>query len=335
LLVARPEIVLIAIPDQCTCRHRLVGCLPGGWDEDMKALVNTSEGLVLKTIAEPVPTASQAVVAVRAFSVNRGELALLAARTEDWRPGQDIAGVVVEPAADGTGPAAGARVVALAEDSGWAELTAVPSSRLAELPDEIEMQQAAALPLAGRTALNTIRLGGNLLGRKVLVTGATGGVGEFQVQLAVLSGARVTAIARPDAHSRLSRLGAALVLPTVADADGPYDLITESTGGQSLRDAIARTAPGATVVVLGTTSGEKTPIDVYDFIGHEGTHLVNYMSYADPSPISEDLRLLLELVATKKLETNLGFRADWSQVDDAFDGLRNRKFQGKAVLTIP
>ena len=300
----------------------------------MKALVNTSKGLVVKTVPDPIPTASKALVAVRAFSVNRGELALLAARTEDWRPGQDIAGVVVEPAADGTGPAAGARVVGLAEDSGWAELAAVPTSRLAELPDEVDIEQAAALPLAGRTALNTIRLGGNLLGRKVLVTGATGGVGEFQVQLAVLAGARVTAVARPEAESRLTRLGAASVVPTVADADGPYHLIAESTGGQSLRDAIARTAPGATVVVLGTTSGEKTPVDVYDFIGHESARLVNYMSYADTSPISTDLRLLLELVAAKKLETNLGFRADWAQVDAAIDGLRHRKFRGKAVLTI-
>lgn len=300
----------------------------------MKALVNTSKGLVVKTVPDPIPTASQALVAVRAFSVNRGEMALLAARTEDWRPGQDIAGVVVEPAADGTGPAAGARVVGLAEDSGWAELATVPTSRLAEIPDEVDIEQAAALPLAGRTALNTIRLGGNLLGRQVLVTGATGGVGEFQVQLAVLSGARVIAVARPEAESRLTRLGAASVVPTVADADGPYHLIAESTGGQSLGDAIARTAPGATVVVLGTTSGEKTPVDVYDFIGHEGVRLVNYMSYADSSPISADLHLLLELVATKKLETNLGFRADWTQVDDAIDGLRHRKFHGKAVLTI-
>jgi len=300
----------------------------------MKALVNTSKGLVVKTVPDPIPTASEALVAVRAFSVNRGELALLAARTADWRPGQDIAGVVVEPAADGTGPAAGARVVGLAEDSGWAELAAVPTSRLAELPDEVDIEQAAALPLAGRTALNTIRLGGNLLGRKVLVTGATGGVGEFQVQLAVLAGARVTAVARPEAESRLTRLGAASVVPTVADADGPYHLVAESTGGQSLRDAIARTAPGATVVVMGTTSGEKTPIDVYDFIGHESARLVNYMSYADTSPISTDLHLLLEFVAAKKLESKLGFRADWTQVDGAIDGLRHRKFRGKAVLTI-
>lgn len=300
----------------------------------MKALVNTTDGLAVKTAAEPTPTASQALVAVRAFSVNRGELALLAARTQDWRPGQDIAGVVVEPAADGSGPAAGARVVALVEDGGWAELAAVPTSRLAELPDEVDIEQAAALPLAARTALNTIRLGGNLLGREVLITGATGGVGEFQVQLAVLSGARVTAVARPEAQTHLRRVGASLVVPTVADTNSQYHLVVESVGGQVLRDAIARTAPGATVVVLGTTSREKTPVDVYDFIGHEGVRLVNYMSYADSSPIDADLGVLVDLLASKRLEINLGLCADWTQIDDALDDLRKRTFHGKAVLTI-
>ncbi|WP_112237645.1 zinc-binding dehydrogenase [Kribbella monticola] len=295
----------------------------------MKTLINTSAGLVLKSIPDPSPGPNQALVAVRAFSVNRGELALLAARTEDWRPGQDIAGVVVEAAADGSGPAAGTRVVGLVEDSGWAELAAVPTGRLAELPDEVEIEQAAALPLAGRTALNTIRLGGNLLGRKVLVTGATGGVGHYQVQLAVLSGADVAAVSRSGAEYR-----AAKTVSSVTDADGLYDLVAESSGGESLHHAIAKITPGGTVVVLGTSSGAKTPIDVYDFIGHEGARLVNYMSYADPSPINRDLQTLAELVAQKKLTTDLGFHADWTQVEAALDGLQHRTFRGKAVLTV-
>lgn len=302
------------------------------WDRSMKALINTSEGLILKTVPDPSPTPNEALVAVRAFSVNRGELALLAARSEDWRPGQDIAGVVVEAAADGSGPAAGTRVVALVEDSGWAEFAAVPTARLAELPDEVEIEQAAALPLAGRTALNTIRLGGNLLGRKVLVTGATGGVGHYQVQLAVLSGADVTAVARSGAES--TEYGPAKVIPSVADAEGSYDLVADSIGGESLQHAITKIVPGGTVVVLGTSSGDKTPIEVYDFIGHEGARLVNYMSYADPSRINRDLQTLSEFVAQKKLKTSLGFHADWTQVNDALEELHHRTFRGKAILTI-
>ena len=300
----------------------------------MKAIVNTPTGPVIQSVADPVPAANEALVAVRAFSINRGELALLATRTGDWRPGQDIAGVVVEPASDGSGPAAGARVVALIEQGGWAELAAVPTSRLAELPDEVGVEQAAALPLAGRTALRTIRLGCNLLGTRVLVTGASGGVGQYQVQLAALSGAVVTAVAHDTAAPLMTGYGAASVVPTIGDATGTYELITESIGGESLRAAIGKIAPSGTVVILGTSSGEKTPIDVYDFIGHEGARLVSYLSYAAPGPVSTDLQTLVSLTAAAKLKTVLGFRADWQQTTDALDGLRNRAFQGKAVLTI-
>jgi NADPH:quinone reductase-like Zn-dependent oxidoreductase len=95
-----------------------------------------------------LPGSGEALVAVQAFSINRGELDLLQTRTGRWRPGQDIAGVVVEPAADGSGPAPGTRVVALVEQAGWAELAAVPTGRLAPLPAEVGTEQAAAA--AGR-----------------------------------------------------------------------------------------------------------------------------------------------------------------------------------------
>jgi hypothetical protein len=114
----------------------------------------------------------------------------------------------------------------------------------------VRQRQHPALPMAGRTALRTIRLGGNLLGRSVLAS----------------------------------------VAPTVADAAGTYDLITESIGGESLRAPVGKVTPGGTVVVLGTSSGEKTPIDIYDFLGHEGARPVSYLSYAEPGPVSADLQ---------------------------------------------
>ncbi|TDW69780.1 zinc-binding dehydrogenase [Kribbella pratensis] len=301
----------------------------------MKALVNTPTGLVVQTVADPVPAPDQALIAVRSFSVNRGELDLLAARTEDWRPGQDIAGVVVEPAADGSGPAAGARVVALAETSGWAELAAVSTARLAELPDTVDIEHAAALPLAGRAALNTLRIGGNLVGKKVLVTGATGGVGQLQVQLAVLAGGEVTAVGRGEAAELLVKYGASSVVPAVSQANGLFDLITESIGGEFLEAAVTKVAPGGTVVVFGASSRGKASINLYDFIGHEGARLVSYLSYADPSPVNADLRTLADLVAAGSLQPAVGFQAGWDQIDRALDGLRNRTFHGKAVLTIP
>ncbi|TDO66493.1 NADPH:quinone reductase-like Zn-dependent oxidoreductase [Kribbella sp. VKM Ac-2571] len=301
----------------------------------MKALVNTPQGLTVRSVADPDPAPDQALIAVRSFSVNRGELDLLAARTEDWRPGQDIAGVVVEPAEDGSGPAAGARVVALAEDSGWAELAAVSTARLAELPDSVDIEPASTLPLAGRAALNTLRIGGSLVGKKVLVTGATGGVGQLQVQLAVLAGGDVTAIGRDDASDLLLKYGARSVVPTVTEADGLFDLITESVGGESLEAAVEKIAPGGTVVVFGASSRRKASVNLYDFIGHEGARLVSYLSYADPSSVSADLRTLVDFVAVGSLQAPVGFQAGWDQVDSALEGLRHRTFRGKAVLTIP
>ena len=95
----------------------------------MLALVNTPGGsspVELRDLPEPQPAANEALVEVRAFSLNRGELRLMQTRPEGWRPGQDISGVVLRAAADGGGPPAGTRIVALCDNAGWAERAAVP-----------------------------------------------------------------------------------------------------------------------------------------------------------------------------------------------------------------
>ena len=87
----------------------------------MLAVVNTPSAPIpveLRKVGEPEPADDEAIVEVRAFSVNRGELALLGNRPEGWRPGQDIAGVVVKAAADGSGAKEGTRVVALVDGGG-------------------------------------------------------------------------------------------------------------------------------------------------------------------------------------------------------------------------
>jgi len=300
----------------------------------MRAVFNTPQGPVIQEAREPVRADNEALVAVRAFSVNRGELGLLAARTGNWRPGQDVAGVVVEAAADGSGPLPGTRVAAQVEQAGWAELVPVPTDRLAVLPDAVSVQQGAALPLAGLTALRVLRLGGDLLGRRVLITGANGGLGRFQTELAALAGARVTAVAGPRHEKELAALGAATVVAATGDADGAQYLIAESVGGDSLAAALTKVVAGGTIVVCGTSSGVKTPIDVYDFIGHEGARLVSYLSYAHPRPPGPDLQVLVDLVATDRLHPTLGLVEDWSRLGDVLATLRERRLSGKAVLTI-
>src|SRR5258705_2404897 len=190
----------------------------------MLALVNTPSGpapVEVREVPEPRPAANEALVEVRAFSLNRGELRLFQVRPEGWRPGQDVAGVVLRAAADGSGPSAGTRVVALCDQAGWAERAAVPSHRLALLADNVSFSAAASLPVAGLTALRTLRHGAPLLGKRVLITGAAGGVGNLAVQLAARSGARVTAIVgNRQRGDVLDGLGAAEIVTAIENAQG-------------------------------------------------------------------------------------------------------------------
>jgi NADPH:quinone reductase len=164
-------------------------------------------------LPEPEPGPDELLVDVRAFSLNRGETVLVEQRPDGWRPGQDVAGVVVRAAADGSGPPEGARVVAVVDWEGWAERVAVPVRWAARLPDHVPFEPAASLPIAGLTALRALRQGGAVLGRDVLVTGATGGVGQVAIQLARAAGARVTAqVSAPERAAEAREAGADAVV---------------------------------------------------------------------------------------------------------------------------
>lgn len=185
---------------------------------------------------------------MRAFSLNYGETILIKQRPDGWRPGQDVAGVVVRQAADGSGPAEGTRVVAYLEWEGWAERVPVPTRAVAPLDDRVGFEQAATLPVAGLTALRSLRGGGAVLGRNVLVTSATGGVGQFAVQLARAAGAMVTAqVSGTSRIPEARELGAHHIVTTLDDpALGPFHLVLDGVGGPQLALAVHRmaTRPG-------------------------------------------------------------------------------------------
>ncbi|WP_136618505.1 MULTISPECIES: zinc-binding dehydrogenase [Mesorhizobium] len=304
----------------------------------MLALVISSDsatGLRIAELAEPQTASNEALVSVRATSLNRGELRLLAIRPDGWIPGQDIVGFVERAAADGSGPAMGARVAALVDQAGWAERVAVPTDRLAVLPDDVSFVSAATLPVAGTTALRTLRHGGDLTGQQVLITGASGAVGRFQIQLARLQGASVTAIAAARHAEDLRNLGAEQVVEAIELAEGPFSLITESVGGKSLAHAIERVAPGGTIVMFGSSSGELTPIGFRQFVpDHEGARLQTFAYYTSGPGIGADIASLLALVAAGRLETRVALTVPWTDIAQALDALRQRSFSGKAVLTL-
>src|SRR2546425_8108534 len=117
----------------------------------MRSLVSTPEGpnpAEVQEVEEPVPGPTEVLVEVKAASINRGELNLLPNRP-GWRPGQDVAGVVVKAASEGGGPPMGGRVVAAVDQGGWAERVSAPISRVAVLPDGVSFAAGATLPVAG------------------------------------------------------------------------------------------------------------------------------------------------------------------------------------------
>lgn len=306
----------------------------------MLTLVNTPGGeapVQLQEVAEPTARADEVIVEVQAFALNRGELALLASRPAGWRPGQDVAGVVVQAAAQGGGPAVGTRVVALVDQAGWSQRAAAPLSRLAALPDSVSFAAAATLPVAGLTALRALRIGGFLLGKPVLITGAAGGVGRFAVQLAARAGARVTGVVGSrERGAGLEQLGVATVATSVDEVAGPFDLVLESAGGASLSAALKQTAPDGTVVVFGNSSREPTTLSFGDFYGRPRARIYGFFVYesGDRPTFGEDLGLLSSLIASGELKPQIGLESSWRDIGGAVAALRDRRVNGKAVFQV-
>ncbi|WP_042427624.1 zinc-binding dehydrogenase [Streptacidiphilus anmyonensis] len=304
----------------------------------MKAFTATGlvdRAVVLSEVAQPEPRSDEALVKVDAYSVNRGETFVLESPPPGWRPGKDVAGLVVQAAADGSGPAVGRRVVGHPPASGWAEYVAVPTASLAELPDRVTTVQAAALPLAGLTALRLLRAAGSLAGRRALLTGASGGVGHYVTELAVASGAELTAVSRSPARgARLAEFGATVV-GRVEDAEGPFDLVLESTGGPNLAAALARLAPRGQLLWFGQASREPATVSFFDLLRGPVSATVRHFSYADDDrPYGTDLATLVRLVAQDRLHPEIGLVRDWSETADILTDLRERRVRGNAVLTL-
>lgn len=307
----------------------------------MRALVATGKADPLVTVgttAPPTPAPDEVVIEVEAFSLNRPDLIYLAMPGSSFRPGIDFTGRILVAAADGSGPAVGTPVVAHAHAGGGAaELAAVPSRLVVPRPDNLTAVHAAALPLAGLVALRLVRAAGPLRGKHVLLTGATGGVGHFVVELAALAGAHVTALAATtEPHERIAKLGARVV-HAVSDAQGPFDVVLESVGGDVVAELVPLLAPRSLVLWFGEASAKPITLDFFRFFpGHEGMTLRHFVySQVDGADDARDLAELLDLVTTGRLHPEVGRVADWSETADVLRELAERRIRGKAVLTLP
>ena len=299
--------------------------------------LNDKAPVELRELPEPQPRRNEALVAVHAFSLNRGELRSVRNNGEGWVPGQDVGGVVLKQAEDGSGPPAGARVVALTDEFGWAQRVAVAAHRMAVLPDNVGFAQAATLPVAGLTALRTLRHGAPLLGKRVLITGAAGGVGTIAVQLAARSGARVTAVVgRAERAAGMQELGAREVIEDIEKAQGRYGLILESAGGASLAHAVKLVEVRGIVVVYGNSSGEPTTIAFADFRGAPNSRVQSFSYFYSEAEdrFAPDLALLVSLIADGSLTPRIGAERSWRDFAGVAEQLRDRRVSGKAVLLV-
>jgi NADPH:quinone reductase len=319
----------------------------------MRAIVSDGAGptgVLVAEVEEPRAAADEALIAVEAFSVNRGETFLIESRPAGFRPGKDVAGVVIEAAADGSGPAVGERVVAHANGGGWAERVAVATDRVAALPagrsasadgrggasaPPIATTTAAALPLAGLTALRLTRAVGPMASRRVLLTGASGGVGHYFVELAASQGAELTAVsASAERAERLLALGATRVVGDVEEAEGPFDLALDSVGGTSTTAAFARLTPEGALVWFGQASRVAPTFDFFDWRGaFNGTIRRFHYEESDVS-FAGDLATLVRLTASGRLHPEVGWTADWARTGEALTALLAREVRGNAVLTL-
>lgn len=302
---------------------------------------DSQANLALAEVEEPSPSPSEALVRVAAVSLNRGEVRRAETGERGFRPGWDLAGTVERAAVDGSGPPEGSRVVGFLPSGAWAQLAAVPTDAVATLPEEVSFEEAATLPVAGLTALYALEEGGNLLGRTVLVTGASGGAGQFGVQLARAAGARVVGLVRREEHVGLvEEAGAHEVVVDAAGASarerGPYHLILESVGGEVLGNALSMLATGGTCVSFGVSAAAEATFDARTFYLTGGPRLYGFILFHEvlARPAAGGLYRLARMVAEGTLRPHIEVQAPWTEVGEVATRLIERGYTGKAVLHV-
>ena len=313
----------------------------------MKRLLMNADvtgGLEFSEAKRPQPQTHQSLVKVTAFSLNRGELSFAQDPNSKGRTiGWDYVGVVEEPTVNGSGHQEGTRVVGWRPQmDAFSEYVIGDPDYMAVIPDAISDVQAATLPVAGLTALAAVDKGDRILGHSALVTGVTGGVGFFALQLAKLSGARTVAgVRRSEQKAFAKDIGADAVVVTTdmqeLEAEGPYRLVVDGVGGDLMTSLLQVTDKGGKLVSYGVSQNKEAAIDLMHLFGNGGQRRIyglTLYSEVEIESSSVALQRLLRLVEDGRLRLPVTTKADWAEAPNLASALLTRKISGKAVLVV-
>jgi NADPH:quinone reductase-like Zn-dependent oxidoreductase len=244
----------------------------------MRAIVQEAYGSVdvlrLTQVPRPVIAANEVLVEVRAAGLDRGTWHMMAGqpyllriigfgfrRPKNVVPGLDVAGIVTATGSAVTRFEPGDEVFGISRGS-FAEYAAVVEDKLAPKPANLTFEQAAVVPVSGGTALQALTDAGRLeAGQRVLVIGASGGVGSYAVQLAKAFGAEVTGVCSTGKLDLVTSLGADHVVDYTredfADDEAGYDLIVDVGGNSRLSRLRRALTPTGTLVIVGGEEGGR------------------------------------------------------------------------------
>ena len=321
----------------------------------MKAIVYTQYGspdvLHIQEVEKPTPNEDQVLVRVHAASLNPAEahmrrgmlMARVFAGSEFLKPkktilGADIAGRVEAVGKNVTQFKPGDEVFGRRSPDGFAEYVCVSEKSIALKPTNMTFEQAAAVPVAALTALQSLRDDGQIQpGQKVLINGASGGVGTFTVQIAKSFGADVTGVCRTQNLDLVRSLGADRVIDYTQEdftRNGQrYDLIVDNVGNHSISDYTRALTPKGICVIVGFTS---VPLLLQHLllgrlISKIGSKKIGMMLAHIKK---NDLVFLKELMEAGKLVPVIDRCYPLSEVSEAYRRLEEKHARGKIVVTL-
>jgi NADPH:quinone reductase-like Zn-dependent oxidoreductase len=321
----------------------------------MKAIVHSRYGppdvLELNDIDQPVIGDDAVLVRVHAAAVGKGDWLTVQGlpyvarlryglpKPKHTVPGFDVAGRVEAVGSNVTQLQPGDDVFGWCEGS-FAEYASVPQGQLARKPANLTFEQAAAVPISGFAALQALRDTGQVQpGQKVVMIGASGGVGSFAVQLAKAFGAEVTGVCSTKSVDLVRSIGADHVIDYTQEdftrTGQRYDLILEMAGNRSLADLRQALTPTGTLVLVGGSGGRwfmgtgrtLRAVVVSRFVGQR---LCSFFS----KPRGADLVVLQELLEAGKVTPVVDRTFPLSETPEAIRYVGERSTQGKTVITV-